>query len=280
MSVMRLRLALVVSLLIGLTPGCFIFGTKESKLVAGEEVEVGKRKFDAYFEEIATFRDTVEDVETDHFSVREPLIDQLDVDVEAGVGTLLDATGERMGKIRDFGVQTSLQLTPEPKVIRFTGKDIEARAEDEPLFRAVEKSATVALERFREHQQLLSRLAELDRRRGELAEEIDDLGAQDADARETIETEIVGAGKVLREAEKKLLASSRTLSHFLLGLATTVDTGAIGTYASECEEARKRMAEKEKEKPKRPQPRWRPRPRPAGPRPPPKPAPAGGDFEM
>lgn len=256
----------------------------DSKLEQGGSVEVGRRPFDTYFEEIAALRDDVSGIDSDLFPMREPLVEELDVSVDAPIGSLMEATNARVTKIRDFGIMLSLRLTPTPKILMVKGQ-VEVDDRDQPLFDAIEKSATIAMAEFRKHTVLLEKTARLETRRGELAEQLAKLPPRvDEQKREIIEAEILGAGRILRKAESDLLRNTRTISHYLVALSNAVDTGATENLETKCDEAIAAAAEDKKPKQPRsqPKPRWRPPPgpRPAAPRPPPKPAPGGGDFEM
>ena len=268
-----------------LLSGCL--SVTESKLEKGESVDVGRRQFDTYFEEVAALRDEVADLDRDLFPMREPLVDQLDVGVDAPIGTLMEKTHKRVEKVRDFGIMLSLRLTPTPKILMVKG-EVEVDDRDQPLFDAIEKSATIAMAEFRKHTELLEKAAALEARRAKLAEELTDLPPRLEPQREVIETEILGAGRILRSAEKNLLLNTRTISHYLVALSDAVDTGATESLETKCDEAIAKAAEEPKkpEPPRwRPQPKWRPPPgpRPTAPRPAPAPKPRpqpGGDFEM
>lgn len=265
------------------TAGCLSVTT--SSLEKGESVEVGRRPFDTYFEEVAALRDELADLDADLFPIREPLVERLDVSVDAPIGTLMEATTERVGKMRDFGVMLSLRLTPTPKIL-MVKEEVEVDDGDQPLFDAIEKSATIAMAEFRKHTELLEKTSALEARRAKLAEQLTNLPPQLENKRSVIETEILGAGRILRQAEADLLRNTRTISHYLVALSNAVDTGATESLETKCDEAIA-QAEEKKKKPaprwQRPAPKWTPPPgpRPAGPPPAPKPRPApGGDFEM
>jgi hypothetical protein len=173
----------------------------------------------------------------------------------------------------------TLRLRPTPKVVDERG-NLEAGEKQETLIKAIEESANRAMQSFEQYTALLDKASALEKKRGDLAERIDKL-PPDVD-KSAIEREIVGAGVVIRDSEDKLLRSTRTISHFLVGLVAASDTGATDARETRCDEAIA-FHEENKKKPKpRPRPRWRPprggaRPRPAAPKP--KPA-GGGDFEM
>ena len=175
----------------------------------------------------------------------------------------LEQTSQRVEKLRGFGLQIDLRLKPTPEVI-VERSNLEADAKDETLVTAIQQSAERAMGDFVKYSQLLELAAQLERERAELAEGLDKLPPQYADKKEIIETEIVAAGRIIRKAESKLLKDTRTLSHFLLGLARSVESGALLDTTEKCQEA---MAfyEKNKDKPKKPPPKRRggTRPRPA-----------------
>jgi hypothetical protein len=276
---------IVLLALVVLAAGCF--SATSSKLEAGESVEVGRRPFDTYFEEVAAFRDEVKRLDADLFPMREPLVEQLDVSVDAAIGSLMDATSKRVSKGRDFGVMLSLRLTPTPKILVVKG-DVDVDDRDQRLFDAIEKSAAIAMAAFRKHTELLEKIAALEERRAKLAEQLEALPPRMEDKRDVIQAEILGAGRILRQAESSLLRNTRTISHYLVALSNAVDTGATESLETKCDEAVAKAAEEPKKPP--PAPRWQPAPKwtpPPGPRPAPAPAPApkprpppGGDFEM
>jgi hypothetical protein len=271
--------------------GCVKKG--ESQIEKGEHVETGRRNFDEYFEEVSSLREKVDGLDSDLFPLRKPLVEMMELDVDVALGTLLEETKKRVGKFHDYGISLTLQLRPTAQVIEDRG-DLEPDQRDESLVKAIEESAQLSMQVFTEYSQLLNKAAELDAQRGELADRIDKLPP--TYDKELIGREIVGAGKVLKKTEEKLLRDTRTVSHFLLGLVDAVDTGALAARQTRCEEAI--AAVKEEPKPvTKPRPGRPPRPRPAGPRPtaprptgpvPPSPVPTpqpprpkpGGDFEM
>ncbi len=262
--------------------GCALFAT-DSLIEQGEPVDTGRRRFDAYFEAVGALRDKVDKLDSDLFPLRQPLVEELDLSVDVALGDLLDATRKRVGKMGDFGVTMTLRLRPTPTVVDERG-ELEADDKQESLIKAIEESANRAMQSFADYSALLDQANELDNKRAELAERIDKL-PPDVD-KDLVEREIVGAGIVLRESEKRLIKDTRTISHFLVGLVASVDTGAIGARQTRCEEAIAFQAENKKKKKKKAKPkgrpRWRPRPgrRPAAP-PKPRPRPGGGgDFEM
>ena len=123
-------------------------------------------------------------------------------------------------------MQLDLRLQPKPEVVVERG-NLEADAKDETMAMAIQQSAERGMEAFVKYSQLLELGAQLDRERAQLAEGIDKLPPQYADKKDLIETEIVAAGRILKDAERKLLRDARTLSHFLLGLANSVQSGAL-----------------------------------------------------
>jgi hypothetical protein len=269
--------SLLGALALSHTVGCL--GARDSLIEKGERVDTGRRRFDAYFEEVAELRDEVEKLDSDLFPLRQPLVEELDLSVDVALGDLLEAAKKRANKVRDFGVSMTLRLRPVPTVDNEVG-ELESGEKQETFIAAIEESANRAMKTFEEYSALLDKAAALDRKRNDLAERIDKL-PPDVD-KSLIEREIVGAGKVIRKSEKKLLKDSRTISHFLVGLVASVDTGATAAHDEKCAEAIAFHEENKKKKRKpRPRRRWRP---PAGgrrpaPKPKPKP-PAGGDFEM
>jgi hypothetical protein len=273
--------ALLALLAVAPTTGC-LFSTG-SLIEKGESVETGRRRFDNYFEEVSALREKVDKLDSDLFPLRQPLVEELDVSVDIALGDLLEETKKRVTKAKDFGVSMTLRLRPTPTVVEGRG-DVESEDKQATLIKAIEESANRAMQSFEQYSLLLDEASALDKKRAELAERIDKL-PPDAD-KGLIEREIKGAGVVIRGTEKKLIKDTRTISHFLVGLVASVDTGATESHQTRCDEAIA-FHEQNKKKPKpkpRGRPRWRPRPgggRPAAPKPAPKPKPAGGgDFEM
>lgn len=247
---------------------CVGCGAGASKLENGESVKTGKRSFDAYFKEVASLRDNVESLNSDLFPVREPLVEHMDISVDASLVELMAATRKRTEKFKDYGVTLNLRLTPEPIVIKERG-ELEEDAADDALIKAIQEAANRAKSSYNEYNALLARADQLEAKRSQLANRIDKIPAGDP-ARSEIETEIVAAGRVLDKVERKLRRDTRTLAHFMVALAEAVDTGAVAARDLKCEEAISN-------KPKRRKP-WRGN---GGRRPAPKPRPAGGDdFEM
>lgn len=270
----RLR-SLVGAASIVATSACI--GGGESLIVQDQRVETGRREFDSYFEEVDDLRDEVEKLDSDMFDIRARLIEELDVSPEISLGALLEKTRKRVDKAKGYGTALTLALSPRPRIIVVAGETGDER--DDRFGVAVEQSAEKALDKFKAYTKLLEKVSELDRRRGELADKIDGLPREYREDEELFETEIVGAGDVLRGVENKLLRDTRTLSHFLVGLTTAVNSGGMESRKDKCDEAIAYMEEekkKDKTKAKWKQ-RWRGRPR--G-KPAPRPKPAGGDFEM
>lgn len=261
---MRLHVPTIVRVL----GSCALIGlaacasTPDSLLESGEHVTTGKKRFDAFFDQVAEVRDKVEGFDSDLFPVREPLTDEMQLDVDVTMAELLAKVRQRAVKFRDFGVTLNLRLTPDPKLLRAQGK-LEVDDKDARVLNAIEESARRGLTTFREYAKLLERTTELERQREDLAERYDKLSETDPE-RDRIRAEILGAGRVLDEAEGKLLRDSRTLGMYLIALADAVDTGAVEAQEQACEEQKKPA-----KKPARPRVPYRPPPKPAG-----------DDFEM
>jgi hypothetical protein len=213
--------------------GCL--GASGSALERGEKVATGQQRFDDYFAKVAALREKVQGFDSDMFPVRQPLTEQLGMSSTATMNELLGKVRERAEKLRSFGLTMSLVLDPSPKVLSQKGK-LDADVEDERVVLAVEDSAKRAFTTFKEFGELMRQASALDAQRGELAEHIDKLSAKDPN-RQVITDEIVGAGKVLEQAQEKLLKDSRTLGLYLMSLSDAVDTGAAATKDKECEEA-------------------------------------------
>lgn len=246
-------------------PACF---AGISQLETGEKVNTGKKQFDSYFDAVATLRDDVAELKSDLFPIREPLTDELELKSQTELHALISAVRKRAKKVKDYGIMMNLRLTPEPKMVHVKGK-LDLDPKDEGMMRAVEEAASRAMTTFKQYSQLLQTIEQLDERREKVAAAIDKLDDDDP-KRDVIETEIVGAGRVLAQAERKLRRDSRTLALFLVSLADAVDTGAIASREEECREA---IEAKPKTKPR---PKWQQPTRPY------KPPPKGGgdDFEM
>ena len=272
------RLGLFLACLFSSVPlmtGCF--GHTESLIVQDQRVDSGRREFDSYFEEVDDLRDQVEQLDSDMFAVRERLVEELDVSPDIALGTLLEKTRKRVEKAKGYGTALTLTLSPRPRIIVIAGEAGDER--DDRFGTAVEQSAEKALAKFKAYTELLELASALDSRRNELAERIDKLPKQYQDKRDLLETEIVGAGEVLRDVESKLLRDTRTLSHFLVGLTTAVNSGGLETRSEKCDEAIAFMEEEKKKEKTKAKWKGRYRGRPTG-RPAPQPRPAGGDFEM
>jgi len=266
--------------------GCV--ASKESLLEKGESVDTGRREFDAYFEKVAVLRESVDKLDSDLYQLRQPITEQMDLDVDIPIGALMEETRKRIDRFRSYGILVTLRLTPIPKVLALKGS-LEADDKDDADIKAIEESAVRAMQVFKEYSTLLDEASELESARAQLADRIDKLPPNIDKGR--IETEIVGAGRVIKEAEAKLLRDTRTISHFLVGLAHVVDSGGSEDFDAKCEEAIVAVADglKDKKKNEKKKARWRPRrggkkpvgrppTRPAS-KPPPKPA-GGDDFEM
>jgi len=281
------RLLLVGALL--LTPsltGCSKVGRTDVE--TGGRVNTGRARFDNYFREVQRFKKRVEKLERDDlFVLREPLIEELDVDADVALGPLMTATRERVKKFRGYGVMLSLHIAPDAELQVVRG-DVEIDQKDERLIKAIETAAKSAMTSFSDYTELLEEMSALEVQRAELADRIDSLPKKFEARKGMIEDEIVGAGRVLRGSERTLLSKTQVISHFLVGLSSAIESGASTANVEACEEAiafKKEQEDKKTpwwKKKRRPRPRWRPPPGGARPAPKPRPAPAGGggDFEM
>ncbi|MBN4059230.1 hypothetical protein JYT22_01100 [Endomicrobium sp. AH-315-J14] len=253
-----------------LLSGC-LFGAAGSKLEDGKSVRVGKRKFDTYFAAVAELRDQAKEIDGDLFTVREPLWEELDVDVNVPVVELMDITRKRVGKYRDYGLIMNLRLTPSPRVITVEGTmDLDER--DRVLLATVETTAARAMSLYSQVSDLLLVAVQLESQRGPVAELIDRLSPRDP-KRDEIELEIVAAGRVIKESRRKLSILGARLAFFLVELIRAVDTGASDTLEEQCEQLKLDAAER-KTRPRPPprRPSGRPRPkRPSG---------GGDDFDL
>jgi hypothetical protein len=247
--------------------GCF--GPSSSALERGEPLTTGQQRFDDYFAQVAALRDKVQGFDSDLFPVRQPLTEQLGLNSDASMRELMAKVRERADKLRSFGLTMGLVLSPTPKVVTQKGK-LDADVEDERVVLAVEDSAKRAYTTFKEFGELARQAATLDAQRGGLAEHIDKLDATDPN-RGVIEDEIVAAGRVLEQAQDKLLKDSRTLGLYLMWLSEAVDTGAAASQDKECEQAiAGKPPTKKPGKPVGPLPKGPPARPPGG----------GDDFEM
>jgi hypothetical protein len=288
--------------------GCAAAGP--SLVEKGERVDTGRRQYDAYFEQVGELRDKVKGLDSDLFQLREKLVDAMDLGVDAKTPEILLAARNRVDELKSYGLLVTLELTPQPRILQ--AGEVDPGSEQQALVSAIEESARRGMEVYKERSELLDEIQRLDGQRADLAEKLDQL-PPNFDKRGLIEDELVGAGRVLREAEKKLLDDTRNVSHFLVGLAEIANTGAGEQREQRCDTAIAAAPEppppstKPKPSPKsqpksqpksakgpRPQPRTPPRPQPPRPQPPvatapppppvvPKPRPtrpAGGEFEM
>ena len=96
--------------------------TPDSLLESGEHVSTGKKPFDAFFDQVAELRDKVAGFDSDLFPVREPLTDEMKLDVDIAMADLIATVQKRATKLRDFGVTLNLRITPEPKLLSARGK--------------------------------------------------------------------------------------------------------------------------------------------------------------
>lgn len=248
--------------LIGASTACL--GTSESLLETGQAIDSGHKRYDSFFDEVGTLRDEVEDFDADLFPVREPLTDVMELDVDISMSGLLEKVKKRAVKFRDFGVTMSLRLTPDAKLLTVRGK-LDVDSKDEQVLGAIEESGLRAVKTFRELGAQMTLAAKLNAERRILVEQVEKLDPADPN-RELIEDELAAASRVLDAAQRKLLASSRTLALYLISLSDAVDTGAAEAKDTQCEDA---LAGKKPPK------------KPRGPRrPPPPPRPGGDDFEM
>ena len=204
------RLGLFLACLFSSVPlmtGCF--GHTESLIVQDQRVDSGRREFDSYFEEVDDLRDQVEQLDSDMFAVRERLVEELDVSPDIALGTLLEKTRKRVEKAKGYGTALTLTLSPRPRIIVIAGEAGDER--DDRFGTAVEQSAEKALDKFKAYTELLELASALDSRRNELAERIDKLPKQYQDKRDLLETEIVGAGEVLRDVRVSSCATPEPL---------------------------------------------------------------------
>ncbi|MFP6684714.1 MAG: hypothetical protein VB934_08380 [Polyangiaceae bacterium] len=258
------RRALLMIVFLSMT-GCAASG--RARVEYADSVDTGKRRYDAYFEAVIELRDEVSELNSDLFPVREPLVETLELDVDVALATLVDKVRAQVAKQRDYGVLLNLRLMPRPRLVVDRGT-FEATESDERLVRSIEESANRALSTYKKYRKLLSMVQRLGKRRGILANRLDDLEAG-YPKRDLIERELVASGRVLRSAEKKLFGDTRTLSFFMIALADATDTGAATKFDEKCEAALSNPRPKRRS-------RRRGRRKPTKRRPPPR----GDDFSM
>jgi hypothetical protein len=282
----RVVLRVAFALATTLSLGCL--GGSQARIEKGEPVDSGRRDFDDYFNKVGELRDKVKGLDPDLFTMREPLVEAMDLDTETPFARVLYETRKRVGKAKDYGLAMNLLLTPQVKVVQERG-ELASDEKVEGLARAIEESATRALTTYREYRALIDRSAELDDERNRMADKLSRTPASFTN-RDLVARELVAAGRVLRDAETKLLRDSRTIAHFLVGLADAADTGARND-GMRCDE---QPVARGTGKPEPAAPAPAPVARPAVPRPVPVPRPVarptptrpqptrptGGDFEM
>jgi len=233
----------------------------------GQRLRTGKDRFDTYLGEVLELSQRVSRLDSDLFPLRQPLTEAFDVGVDTPLLRLMVVTRERIGKLKSFGVTTSLRITPSPIVVVHHG-DFSHDEVDEVTLRAVQESAVRTLTTYREYAQDLELATRLEEARTKLGEQVERLGQASPD-RAKIEAELAGAGRLLGKVKSKLLTDMRTCSLMLVALAEAVDTGGATDRDTSCDEA---MAH------------WKParrtygRARVGGAAPPPKKG--GGDFDM
>jgi hypothetical protein len=240
----------------------------------GERVETGDGRFDAYFEKVAELRKEADGLGDALGPVRAPLVSELGLARDVADADLFAEMRSRATKFRDYGVTLSLRLTPTPKLEPDRGS-LGTDARQERLLAAIEEAANRGMTSFKKQAELRALAGRLDVERSEIAERIAKLRGDGANI-DLIETEIVGAGRVLTGAQSRLDAHARLIAHFLLALAEAIDTGAAESLAAKCEEALANADARGTRGPKRaPRPQSRPAPkRPPSASPPPRPAPA------
>ncbi|MSP23945.1 MAG: hypothetical protein EXR75_02035 [Myxococcales bacterium] len=272
---MRASFALLGFALLSFAFGCVPHGP--SRLEQGLPIDTGRRRFDTYFADVAELREKVSGLDADNFPVRQPLVEEVGVDVDAPLHVVFAATRARAEKMKGFGVLMDLRLTPNPIVIAQSGSLTPDDKED-TLLKAIQESAVRGMSTYREYQQLAAVAEQLDAQRSEVAEDINRLPPNFSHT-ELVETELVAAGRVLEGVNRRLAQETRSLALFLVGLSEAVATGGAELRDTSCTEALAQY------KPKRGFGR-RPRAAPprasgakAGPAPAPRPA-AGGDFDM
>ncbi len=221
-----------------LLAGCSLFGAPDqgpSRIEQGRSVDTGRRRFDAYFAEVAELREKLSARDSDLFLVRQPLVDEMSVGVEAPISAVMAATRERVEKLKGYGVLLDLRLTPTPIVISQTG-ELAPDDNEDALLKAIQESALRGMSTFREYQQLSAVAEQLDAARGELAEDISRLPA-DFQKTELVEVELVGAGRVLDGVKQKLAEDTKSLALYLVALSEAVGTGGADLRDTSCDEA-------------------------------------------
>lgn len=225
------RLLLVVATL-AVLPAC---AGSDSLVEKGQRIKTGKDRFDGYFGEVIVLAKRVKELDSDLFPLRQPLVEAFDVPVDAPLPKLMEITRERVSKFKAYGVTTSLRITPNPIVVLHQGEfghdDV-----DELTLRAVQESAVRALATYRDYAEMLTLTNQLDERRSKLMDQLEQLGPGLAD-RVRIETEILGAGRILEKVRTKLLGDMRTCSWLLVALSEAVDTGGATNRDASCDEA-------------------------------------------
>jgi hypothetical protein len=251
--------------------GCIT--TPTTKIEQGQVMTTGKEAYDTFFEAVRTTREEAMKAEAQAAEARAALCRSLGLTPDASADATLEAARARAAKLREGGVLLHLQLTPEVKLVRATGR-AKVNEEDQGVLTAVEESAKGSLAVSKQLSGLSGRAGELDKKRSTLEQELqaafaDVSGAQ----RRDVQRELEASARVLEEAANAGDKHAGLASKFVLDLASAVETGGAagaGRKAPGRPAARPRGGGK-------PAAGTGSRPPPAQP---PKPKPSGGDdFE-
>jgi hypothetical protein len=203
--------------------GCIT--TPATKIEQGQVMTTGKEAYDTFFEAVRATREEATKAEAQATEARAALCRSLGLTPDANADATLEAARARAAKLREGGVLLHLQLTPEVKLVRATGR-AKVNEEDQGVLTAVEESAKGSLAVSKQLSGLSGRAAELDKKRSTLEQELqaafaDVSGAQ----RRDVQRELEAAARVLDEAANAGDKHAGLASKFVLDLATAVETG-------------------------------------------------------
>jgi hypothetical protein len=219
-SLLRARLtALLAAALFAVAlAGCGPAAVTRTRVERGETVTTGVTAYDAFFRELGEANGEIDKVAAEVSSAAKPLKDAIGAQ---GKGTPPEVMRSEAKKLQTSGTLLHLQLVPDTKVVTSGKPD----APTEKLLAAAEQAAKGSLAVARRADEVLARIADLEKRRAELVDTASTSFPQAA-KRNEITRELAAAEAVLASARAAVERHGGTASKLVLDLAMALETGA------------------------------------------------------
>jgi hypothetical protein len=217
-------IALALAALPAALTSCIV--TPTSQIEQGQAISTGNEAYDAFLQAVRATREEAIKAEAQAADARAELCRSLGLEQGASAAATLEAARARAAKLREGGVLLHLQITPEVKLIRASGR-AKIDDADQGVLTAVEESAKSSLAVSKQLSGLADRAAELEKKRSALEQETEAAFADASGARRRdVRRELEASARVLAEAANAGDKQAGLASKFVLDLAVAVETGA------------------------------------------------------